>query len=40
MSFYGQLDSLNDEFCIADTGRICVFLCFSCNEAKATVETG
>ena len=40
MSFYGQLDSLNDEFCIADVGRICVFLCFDCNEVKATIETG
>jgi len=39
MSFYGQLDSLNDEFCIADVGRICVFICFSCNEVKATIET-
>ena len=39
MSFYGQLDSVNDEFCIADVGRICVFLCFSCNEVKATIET-
>lgn len=39
MSFYGQLDSLNDEFCIADVGRICVFVCFSCNEVKATIET-
>jgi hypothetical protein len=39
MSFYGQLDSLNDEFCIADTGRICVFLCFGCNEVKATIES-
>jgi len=39
MSFYGQLDSLNDEFCIADVGRICVFLCFACNEVKATIET-
>jgi hypothetical protein len=39
MSFYGQLDSINDELCIADAGRICVFLCFGCNEVKATIET-
>ena len=40
MSFYGQFDSINDEFCIADAGRICVFICFACNEVKATIETG
>lgn len=40
MSFYGQLDSVNDEFCIADAWIICVFLCFDCNEVKATLETG
>ena len=39
MSFYGQLDSINDEFCIADAGRVCIFLCVTCNEVKATIET-
>jgi hypothetical protein len=39
MSFYGQLDSVNDEFCVADAGVICVFLCFGCNEVKATIES-
>ena len=39
MSFYGQLDSVNDEFCVADAGIICIFLCFDCNEVKATIET-
>jgi len=39
MTFYGQLDSLNDEFCIADVARICVFICFPCNEVEATIET-
>jgi hypothetical protein len=39
MSFYGQFGSVNDEFCIADAGRICVFLCFECNEVSATIES-
>jgi hypothetical protein len=39
MTFYGQLDSINDEFCIADTGLIYVFICFDCNEVKAVIET-
>jgi hypothetical protein len=39
MSFYGQLDSLNDEFCIADAGLVCVFICFDCNEVKSTIES-
>lgn len=39
MTFYGQLDSVNDEFCIADAGRICVFICFSCNEVIASIES-
>lgn len=40
MSFYGQLDSVNDEFCVADAGMIRIFLCFECNEVKATIESG
>lgn len=39
MSFYGQLDSINDEFCIADAGLVCVFVCFECNEVRATIES-
>ena len=35
MTFYGQLDSINDEATIADCGMIYVFLCFSCYEATA-----
>ena len=30
MSFYGQLDSLNDEVIIADCGLVAVFICFDC----------
>lgn len=42
MSFYGQLDSLNDcsgEFDIADCGMIYVFFCFDCNDAQAIVQS-
>jgi hypothetical protein len=30
MTFYGQLDSINDEFCLVDCGIIYVFVCFGC----------
>ena len=40
MTFYGQLDSINDEFMIADVGIVRVFVCFDCFEAHATVESG
>jgi hypothetical protein len=39
MSFYGQLDSINDEFCIADAGLVYIFICFDCNEVKATIDS-
>ena len=39
MSFYGQLDSINDEFCIADCGMIYVFFCFDCNSTKSIVQS-
>jgi hypothetical protein len=35
MTFYAQLDSINDDFCIADCGMIYVFLCFE----RLLVET-
>jgi len=40
MSFYGQLDSINDEFRIADVGLVSVFICFECNEVKAEIASG
>lgn len=40
MTFYGQLDSINDDICIADAGLISVFVCLDCNEVKARIETG
>lgn len=39
MSFYGQLDSINDEYIIADCGMIYVFVCFDCNETKALIQS-
>ncbi len=39
MTFYGQLDSINDEFCIADCGLIHVFVCFDCFETISIVQT-
>jgi hypothetical protein len=39
MTFYGQLDSLNDEFCIGDVGLVYVFLCFDCLAAAAVVDS-
>ncbi len=39
MSFYGQLDSINDEVCIADCGLIYVFLCFGCYESQSFVQS-
>ena len=39
MTFYGQLDSINDEFCIADVGMIYVFLCFDCYKSASVVQS-
>ena len=39
MSFYAQLDTIGDDFDIADSGLIYVFYCFDCNEAKAIVQS-
>lgn len=39
MTFYAQLDSINDEFVIADCGMIYVFLCFDCLETKSVLQS-
>jgi hypothetical protein len=39
MTFYGQLDSINDEFVLADCGIIYVFVCFDCFETKSVLQT-
>jgi hypothetical protein len=37
MTFYGQLDSIGDDFALADVGLAVVFVCFDCFEAAARV---
>jgi uncharacterized protein YwqG len=39
MTFYGQLDSINDELCIADCGMIYVFVCFDCFQTASMVHS-
>ncbi|MDX9701455.1 MAG: DUF1963 domain-containing protein [Candidatus Auribacterota bacterium] len=39
MIFYAQLDSLNDEFCIADCGMIYIFICFDCNNVVSFIQS-
>ena len=39
MTFYAQLDSINDEFCIANCGMIYVFVCLECNTVEAFIES-
>ncbi|MCV3765578.1 hypothetical protein [Rhizobium sp. TRM95796] len=39
MRFYAQLDSLNDEFIIADCGMIYVFMCFECVETQSIIQS-
>jgi hypothetical protein len=39
MTFYGQLDSINDEFVLADCGLIYVFVCFDCFETKSILHS-
>ena len=40
MTFYGQLDSIGDDFVLADAGVVEVFVCFDCFEAAARVSSG
>lgn len=37
MSFYGQLDSIDDENIIADCGLISVFVCFNCCRTQSVI---
>lgn len=38
MTFYGQLDSINDDFVIGDVGMVYVFICFDCLTTKAFLQ--
>lgn len=40
MTFYAQLDSINDDYIVADCGMIYVFLCFDCFEVVSFVQSG
>jgi hypothetical protein len=39
MTFYAQLDSINDDICLADCGMIYVFTCFDCYQAISIVQS-
>lgn len=39
MTFYAQLDSINDEFILADCGMIYVFVCFCCFETMSILQS-
>ena len=39
MSFYGQLDSLGDQYNLADCGMVYVFVCFDCFESKSVLQS-
>ena len=39
MTFYAQLDSINDEFILADCGMIYVFVCSDCNETQSFMQS-
>jgi hypothetical protein len=39
MSFYGQLDSINDDYVLADAGLILVFVCFDCFESISFIRS-
>ena len=38
MTFYGQLDSIGDDFDLADCGMIYVFVCFDCFETASVLQ--
>ena len=40
MTFYGQLDSINDDLIIADCGMVYVFVCLDCNEVSSFIQSG
>ena len=40
MTFYGQLDSINGQFCLADCGIVYVFVCFGCYKTHSFIHSG
>lgn len=39
MTFYAQLDSINDDFNLVDCGMIYVFVCFDCFEVESLLQS-
>jgi hypothetical protein len=39
MTFYGQLDSIGDDMCLADCGMIYIFVCFDCCETMSILQS-
>jgi hypothetical protein len=39
MTFYGQLDSIGDDYDLADCGLIYVFVCFDCFETACRLQS-
>src|SRR5438045_2001860 len=40
MTFYGQLDSIGDDYDLADCGMIYVFVCFDCFTTRSVLQAG
>ena len=40
MTFYGQLDSINDDIVIGDCGMVYIFVCLECNEVQSLLQSG
>jgi uncharacterized protein YwqG len=40
MTFYGQLDSINDDIILADCGIVYLFVCFDCFETTSFIQSG
>ena len=40
MTFYAQIDSINEEFNIVDCGMIYLFICFDCFDVVSIVQNG
>jgi uncharacterized protein YwqG len=39
MTFYGQLDSVGDDYSLGDCGMVYVFVCFSCFNSESFVQS-
>lgn len=39
MVFYAQIDSINDDYVIADCGMVYIFLCFECIEIISFIQS-